>query len=236
MGEVLVQINWILNCAISSSLWAQLFLMYLLWLLVNSRNIFYTVVYMFLLLIYLGVFIAFYQMELYTGFLWVAEFSIVLVFLILVIYLNTDGYSKHLQSYSTSRFAIFVFISLCIGVAFHTNRLSLSYDFLMDEAALWDNYYEALFNTTTNDFNGLFLSYYNFNSFEFLLFALLLLFGTFLCVALFKSFYTVKTIPYSRFFSMFDFFALKTNYNFLRQQNLHTQTSNPAANRVIRKK
>jgi len=119
---------------------------------------------------------------------------------------------------------------------FNANRLSLPYDFLVDEVALWDNYYEALSNTAINDFNGLFLSYYNFNSLEFLLFALLLLFGTFLCVALFKSFYVAKVIPYSRFFSLFDFFSLKTNYNFLRQQNLHMQTSNPAANRVIRKK
>lgn len=236
MLDGLLQMNLIPSWVISYNLIWQLVLIYVLWLLLNSRNVFYSLMYMFVILVFLGIFIAYYQMELYTGFLWVAEFSVVLVFLILVIYLNTDGYSKHLSNYS--RYRLWVFCSLVIVLCFffHTNQLGTPVLFLADELSIWDDYYSALTYTTTNDFNGLFLSYYTVNSMEFLLFAMLLLFGTFLCVALFKVFFTVKLIPYGRFFSIFDFFRTKTNYNFLRQQNLHKQTSAPAATRVIKKK
>ena len=87
-----------------------------------------------------------------------------------------------------------------------------------------------------NYFNGLFCSYYIFNSFEFIVFALLLLFCSFLCVCIFKLFFIFKIIPYSNFLAIFDFFSLKINYNFIRQQNLHKQTNTPASNRIIRKK
>lgn len=138
--------------------------------------------------------------------------------------------------FTSYKLVIFLIISIPFLLSMRFNGVNLPYDFLFDFTTLWDDYYEALNNTAINDFNGLFNSYYVLNSFEFLLFGMLLLFGTFVCVALFKSFFILKTIPYSNFFSIFDFFSLKLNYNFMRQQNLHKQTLTPAVNRVIKKK
>lgn len=236
MVDFVGYINWIYDFSNTQYLFSQLMFLYLLFLIVKSKNIFYSVLFTFLQLIFLGIFIAFYQMELYTGFFWVAEFSIFLVFLILLIYLNTDGYEKYSNFFYTIRFWYFLIILIPFFFLFKYNALNLPFNFLFDFNSLWDDYYEALSNVSTNDFNGLFNSYYVINSFEFLLFGLLLLFGTFLCVGIFKVFFIVKSIPYSSFFSIFNFFSLKINYNFLRQQNLHKQTSMPAVNRVIRKK
>jgi len=86
--------NWICDYSNIYLILSQSFLLYIMYLLLKSRNIFYTLMYFFLMLIFLGIFICYYQLELFTGFLWVAEFSVVLVFLILIIYLNTDGFMK----------------------------------------------------------------------------------------------------------------------------------------------
>ena len=236
MSDIIIYFNWLFDFSFSQNLIPQLVLLYLLYLIVKSKNVFYTLVYVFLQLIFFGIFVAYYQMELYTGFLWVAEFSVVLVFLILLIYLNTDGYTKYNNLFNSIRFIYFFILILPFLFSIRHSNTHLPFDFLFDYSSLWDDYYEALNNTSINDFNGLFTSYYVINSFEFLLFALLLLFGTFLCVSLYKVFFTFKVIPYSNFFSIFNFFSMKINYNFLRQQNLHKQTSTPASNRVIKKK
>lgn len=229
-------INYFFDFVITQNLIPQLFLLYTTYLLIKSKNIFYSLLYVFIQLLFLGIFIAFYQMEFYTGFLWVAEFSVVLVFLILLIYLNTDGYLKYNYMLVNIRFYSYILLFLLVFFSIKTQTFNLPMDFLFDYVSLWDDYYEALNNTLVNDFNGLFNSFYVLNSFEFLLFGLLLLFGTFLCVGMYKTIFTAKLIPYSRFFSIFNFFNLKINYNFIRQQNLHTQTSTPAVNRVIKKK
>lgn len=232
----LIFVSYFFDFIFTQNLLPQLFLLYTVYLLIKSKNIFYSLLYVFIQLLFLGIFIAFYQMEFYTGFLWVAEFSVVLVFLILLIYLNTDGYVKYNYLLTNVKFYSYVILFFVVFFSIKTQIFNLPIDFLFDYVSLWDDYYEALNNTLVNDFNGLFTSFYVLNSFEFLLFGLLLLFGTFLCVGLYKTIFTAKIIPYSRFFSIFNFFNLKINYNFIRQQNLHTQTLTPAVNRVIKKK
>lgn len=236
MSDLFIYCNWLFNFSVSQTLLPQLILLYTLFLMIRSKNIFYALVYFFLELLFLGIFTAFYQMELYTGFLWVAEFSIVLVFLILLIYLNTDGYLKYTNFTSALRYLYLFAVSIPIIFSIRYSHIHMPYDFIFDYVTLWDDFYESLHNVATNDFNGLFISYYVINSFEFVVFALLLFFGTLLCVALYRVFFVYKLIPYSNFFSIFDFFSIKLNYNFLRHQNLHKQTSTPASNRVIKKK
>jgi len=236
MTGLVLYLNWLFDFSFSVNFFPQLIVIYTLYLLIKSRNIFYSLIYVFLELIFFGIFIAFYQMELYTGFLWVAEFSIFLVFLILLIYLNSDGYSKNNNNFSNIKNYYFIVLFIPIIFIMRHSSNHMPYDFLFDYNSLWDDYYEALNNVSTNDFNGLFTSYYTLNSFEFLIFAILLFAGTLLCISLYKVFYTFKTTPYSRFFSIFNFFSLKINYNFLRQQNLHKQTRTPASNRVLKKK
>lgn len=236
MTDLVLYFNWLFEFSFSQNLLPQIILIYTLFLIIKSKNIFYSLLYVFIQLVFFGIFIAYYQMEFYTGFLWVAEFSIVLVFLILLIYLNTDGYIKYNYFLTSIKFSYFVLIVVFFSLTIKANNITMPYDFLFDFNSLWDDYYEALNNVSINDFNGVFNSYYVFNSFELLLFAFLLLFGTLLCVSIYKSFFTYKSIPYSSFFSVFNYFSLKINFNFLRQQNLHSQTSVPASNKIMKKK
>lgn len=236
MTDLILYFNWLFEFSLSQNLLPQIILIYTLFLIIKSKNIFYSLLYVFIQLLFFGIFIAYYQMEFYTGFLWVAEFSIVLVFLILLIYLNTDGYIKYNYFLTSIKFSYFVLIAVFFSLTIKVSNITMPYDFLFDFNSLWDDYYEALNNVSINDFNGVFNSYYVFNSFELLLFAFLLLFGTLLCVSIYKSFFTYKSIPYSSFFSVFNYFSLKINFNFLRQQNLHSQTSVPASNKIMKKK
>lgn len=236
MSNVVLYANYLYDFIFSQNLIPQIFLLYTLYLIFKSKNIFYSLLYTFIQLIFFGIFIAYYQMEFYTGFLWVAEFSIFLVFLILLIYLNTDGYIKLNYLLMNIKLYYYILLFTLFFIIIKLQNVQLFNDFLFDFNSLWDDYYEALNNTLVNDFNGLFNSYYVINSFEFVIFGLLLLFGTFLCVSLYKTIFINKIIPYSSFFSIFNFFNLKINYNFMRQQNLHTQTNTPASNRVIKKK
>lgn len=235
MDFITVFCNWLLDFTNIDLLLGQSFFMYVLYLLLKTRNIFYTLFYFFILLISTGVFICFSQLELFAGFLWVTEFSVVLVLLILLIYLNADGYVKYSHSLEFFRYSYTISLSFIL-LYLNFSVVSSKYHFLFDYICLWDNYYEALNNINVNDFNGLFMSYYVLNSLELVIFALLLLVATFVCVMIFKSFYSYKVIPYSTFFSLFNFFNIKLNYNFLRQQNLNKQNSSPAVNRIMRKK
>ena len=108
--------------------------------------------------------------------------------------------------------------------------------FVTEYVIIWDDFYEAFSNPNMNDFSLLFLSYYNVNSFEFILFAILLFVGTMVCVCVFKGIYSYRYINLVNFFSGLDLFHNKICYNFLRQQNLHKQGMMPASNRIMRKK
>jgi hypothetical protein len=54
-------------------------------------NIYYTLLYLFIEIVLFGVFISLYQMELFTGFLWVVEGSVIFIALLLLFYLNVEG-------------------------------------------------------------------------------------------------------------------------------------------------
>jgi hypothetical protein len=101
---------------------------------------------------------------------------------------------------------------------------------------VWDNFYEAIYNSNNNDFTGLLLSYYHFNSFEFLLLGCLLLIGSLLCVNLFKANYNVRLQKYDTLFNFFSFFKDLINFVFMRKQNLFNQQKATASTRIFKKK
>lgn len=205
-------------------------------LLIRSRNTYYSLLYLFIELVLFGIFICLYQMELFAGFLWVAEGTVLLVFLILLIYLNAEGFDRRNFFFISWRGWMVVGFVI-VGSGFIGSHLIEGGNyFLMEYVVVWDDFYESLNNININDFSLLFLSYYNVNSFEFVLFAVLLFVGTMVCVVIFKSFYTFKLITLTTFFNSFHLFDDKISYNFLRQQNLHKQGMMTASNRIMRKK
>lgn len=227
---------WLYEWCFSDVFVLQVLIIYNFLLLIRSTNLYYSLLYLFVELVLVGIFICLYQMELFSGFLWVAEGTVVLVFLILLIYLNAEGFERRNFSYISWRgFGIFflIFIFCSVGIM---SGVECNIYFLTEYVIVWDDFYEAVNNVNMNDFSLLFLSYYNINSYEFIMFALLLFIGTMICVVIFKSFYSFKLATLAVFFNSFNLFADKVNYNFLRQQNLHKQGMMTASNRIMRKK
>jgi hypothetical protein len=101
---------------------------------------------------------------------------------------------------------------------------------------LYLDFYLFLDNFLLNDFFSLFLNYYFFNSFEFVLIAFLLFFGSLICIFLnfllkYKNF---DTELYSNMY--FGFFLNNFSGNLLRKQNLVKQTNGYSSLRIFKKK
>lgn len=101
---------------------------------------------------------------------------------------------------------------------------------------LIEDYYEALYNTKLNDLFSLYISYYIFNSFEFLMLGFLLLIASLVCVNLNKFNINLKLNNYYDFFIIFDFFEDFINFSFMRKQNLVSQTIQKSSIRFFKKK
>ena len=85
---------------------------------------------------------------------------------------------------------------------------------------IWDDYYEALANSILNDLTGFFFSFYEFNSFEFLVIGFFLLIGSMVCINLNKYLNNIKNDKYVDFLKLFNIFSDSVNILFLRKQNL----------------
>jgi len=222
-----------------SDLWfVQFVMIYILYLMFSALNVYYVLLYMFLEIFFFGIFISIYQMELFTGFLWVTECTVVFISLLLLFYLNIEGNQVRLDLkvfrlyYSFGLFIIFVVLmNFSYGTEFEL-YVPLALNFI----DIWDDFYEALSNTNSNDFMMLTISYYSLNSFEFICVGILLLIGSVVCVNLNKMQKSLKVQKYSNTLDIFNFFKDFVNYVFMRKQNLVDQTMHPASVRLFKKK
>ena len=57
----------------------------------QAKTLFYAIIYMFLLFIWVGVFLAYYNVELFSGFLWVVEVSIFFILILFLFFFNFSG-------------------------------------------------------------------------------------------------------------------------------------------------
>ena len=222
-----------------SDLWfVQFVMIYIIYLMFSALNPYYVLLYMFLEIFFFGIFISIYQMELFTGFLWVTECTVVFVSLLLLFYLNVEGNQVRLNLkifrlyYSFGLFVIFSLFSIYSFCSEFECYTPLAFNFI----DLWDDYYEALYNVNSNDFTMLTISYYSLNSAEFIFLGLLLLVGSVVCVHLNKAQKSLKVQKYNYTLNVFDFFKDFVNYVFMRKQNLNDQTLNPASLRLFKKK
>lgn len=215
----------------------QFFIIYVLYLLAVNNNLYYILLYIFVEIVLFGLFICLYQLELFTGFLWVAEFTVVFISVVLLFYLNVDG--LHLKYLNNINNILYYLPTLLLFVLFFNldfyNELELYLPIELNIIDTYDDYYEALNNTILNDFTPLTISYYSINSFEFIAIGLLLLLGSVACVNLYKSNKNHTIIKQSNLLNVFDFFKDFLNFSFLRKQNLNTQTNINPSLRSIKK-
>ena len=79
------------NIIFSETFFSQLIIITTLVYFYNNNNIYYMLFYFFLYLFFLGVFLSFWQVEFFTGFLWLIELTIIFVFLLILFFLNFKG-------------------------------------------------------------------------------------------------------------------------------------------------
>nr|YP_010411984.1 NADH dehydrogenase subunit 6 [Tetrahymena rostrata]QBI37952.1 Ymf62 [Tetrahymena rostrata]URP31144.1 NADH dehydrogenase subunit 6 [Tetrahymena rostrata] len=215
----------------------QFFIIYILYLLVVNNNLYYVLLYVFLEIVFFGLFICLYQLELFTGFLWVAEFTIIFISVVLLFYLNVGG--LHLK-YNNINNLFYYLPSIVLFLLFYCldflSELELYLPIEFNYMDFYDDYYESFNNTNMNDFIPLTLSYYSVNGIEFILIGLLLLLGSVACVNLYKSNKNFSIIKQSNLLNMFNFFKDFINFSFLRKQDLNYQTNFKPSLRSIKKK
>lgn len=216
----------------------QFFILYLLYLIIVNNNLYYLLLYVFLEIVLFGLFICLYQLELFTGFLWVAEFTIIFIAVVLLFYLNVDG--LHLKFNNNLNNILYFIPIIFIFLLFYNLDIYFELENFLpiefNNIDYYDDYYEALNNNIMNDFTPLTLSYYSINSIEFIIIGLLLLLGSVACVNLYKSNKNFTIIKQSNVLEMFNFFKDFINFSFLRKQDLNNQTNFNPSLRSIKKK
>ncbi len=197
------------------------------------NNIYYTLLYTFLNFFLIGIYLAIFQIELFTAFLWLVECSVLFVFLLLLFYLNVTGvYNYVYVNTYIYVWVLFVLFSLLLVV----NYTDTDNNYDLNFYGLIDNYYESIFNPITNDLFGFSISYYLLNSVEFLLVGFLLLLGSVVCVNLYQTNKNVRTQSYNNYLTVFNFFSDFSSFFFLRRQNVIKQGNTKASLKLFKKK
>lgn len=199
------------------------------------KNIYYILLYTFINFFLIGVYLAIFQIELFTAFLWLVECSVLFVFLLLLFYFNVKGsysYSyDYIYSYIILLLLFFYYISINIYSESNTS-------FIVDLSfyGLIDNYYESIFNPINNDLFGFSISYYLINGVEFIFIGFLLLIGSVICVNLYQMNKNIRTQNYDSFLTIFNFFTDFSSFLFFRKQNLTKQGNTKASLKIFKKK
>lgn len=204
-------------------------------MLFTSKNLYYNLFYLFVLIIVFGLSISLFQYELFTGFLWVLEFTIIFISILLLFYLNIEGNVQRIDLFESklSYLVIILVVIFTIPSLLFSTSAPIIFFPLND---IWDDYYEALKNLNVNDFTPIFLSYYTINSLEFLLVGFLLLVGSVVCVSLNKASKIKRVKGVNSELKSFELFSDLIDFVFMRKQNLFDQTSMPSASRFYKKK
>lgn len=185
---------------------------------------YYSLLYLFLEIFYFGIVLSFNQVELFTGFLWVVEYIVIFVFLLMLFYINSQGDFKVNKNYLYKYSYLIIII---IFLFFYPLTWYNNFTFIINLYTItyWDDYYESFNNLNMNDFVGLYISYFTFNSLEYILIGFLLFLGSLLCICLFRLTKVIKFKNYKLFFKTF---KLTQSYNFstfMRKQNLNKQAN-----------
>ena len=209
----------------------QLVCLYIVYLFIISNNSYYLLLFLVLLTFFFGVFLALYQLELFTAFLWLVELSVFFVFLLLLFFINIKGV---VISYKINQYyyLIFLFFSFFFLYSFSDSDQTAINTVLFYS----DDFYNAVTAVVNNDFYGLFISYYYINIVEFIIVGLILLVGSLFCITLFNLNSNVVKNNFTQFFKIFDFFKDFVSYFFLRKQNLTRQGFSKETIRVFKKK
>ena len=222
-----------------SDIWLiQFILLYFIYLLFSTFNIYFVLFYLFIEIFLIGIFISIIQLELFTGFLWIIECTIIFISLILLFYINVEGIQI---KFNLKIYRLYFVFNLFILFFIFNNFFFINiYEFYLfinfNNIDMWDNFYESIFNINMNDFKALTIIYYIINSIEFLVIGFILLIGSLICVNLNKLQKFIQIYKYNVYFFVFSYFKDYVNYVFLRKQNIINQSIFNNSIRLFKKK
>lgn len=200
-------------------------------------SVYYTAFYFTLLVVFFGLFLAIYQLDLFTAFLWLAEFVVIFITILFIFFLNVySNVSKKNKIFFFTKYIGFIFFFVILSQYYSVFYDISSLGFNFFSYYLYDNFYGNVSVSILNDFFSFFKSYYYYNSLEFLLVGFLLLIGSLICVNLNFFSKNNKVLNYYDFFTVFDFFKDFSKFIFMRKQNLVDQLNTQSATRVFKKK
>lgn len=181
---------------------------------------------MFIIFLWLGVFLCFFNVELFTGFLWVVELTVVFIIILFLFFFNFSGELKN------SRFFFFRFIAVIFFFFFDDISSVLE---LLNFNFFFDDFYESSAYLGLNDICSLFLSYYSFNGFLLFVFGFLIFLTSIICVSVLRAARGSLVLAAAESLSTYSFFRDLLNFEFLRKQNLFYQNLRKPATRLVKK-
>lgn len=233
----LISLNWLPWITFFTDFYLiQLFLCYTLYLIFFSKNVFYLLFYFFSFIFYVGIFFCVYQLELFTGFLWLIESIIIFISLLLLFFLKTSGtVNNNVLIYSNLKYYVYGIILLVfIYKLISPSRCYINN--LFNEIFYYSEYYEAHYNVNVNDFIAFLISYYYINNYFLLSLGVLILVSSLIVINLHRHNKNNRVQHFSTFFSIFNFWKQNIDFIFLRQQNLTDQEKTTATSRIFKKK
>lgn len=216
----------------------QFLIVYTLYLIYSTNNLYFVLFYVFILFFYFGLFLSIYNLELFTAFLWLTECVIIFVSILFLFYLNVYGNSNKLNIniFSYKYYGLFFSFFFSSLIFIYPSELEYYLPLELNNVLIWDDYYEALNNNKMNDLFGIYISYYFINSFEFIIIGLLLLIASVVSVNLNKFNRNIKSNNYYDLLTLFDFFDDFVKFIFMRKQNLVDQKISSTSTKVFKKK
>ncbi len=156
--------------------------------------------------------------------------------MLIIFYLNFKGnFNKIDKKFNfLKKISFFFFYFFTCLIYYYDTEYTVKYQFI--PVYIFDDYYESFKNSIMNDLQVLLLSYYYFNSLEYIIICLILFLGSILCINIFKINRTEPINNIYNFLSNFDFFKKSLSYFFLRKQNLFYQNLSKSSTRIIKKK
>jgi hypothetical protein len=222
---------------LSFNLLIQAVLIYLLYNIYTSTIMYYTVFYLLLQTVVSGLMLMYYTMDLFSAFLFLAEFVIIFICILLVFYLNVYGNTNKVLTSVYLKKHFFLIIPALMNILNNVySELENYSEFLFNSSVFYENYYLYLNSKTFNDFYGLFISIFQLNSVATTVIAYLLLVGSFIAVNIHISTKSLKVLNYTDFFLMFDMFKDFSKFIFMRKQNLTDQLHTTSSTRFFKKK
>jgi hypothetical protein len=198
---------------------------------------YYTVFYLLLQTVVSGLMLMYYNMDLFSAFLFLAEFVIIFISILMVFYLNVYGNINKTSNFFNLKKRFFFLIPALVNTI---NPLYSEFDsfsiFFLNSSSHYDNYYLHLFLKNFNDFYGLFINFFQTNSIPTTVIAILLLLGSFIAVNIHIQTKSIKVLKYSDFFLIFDMFVDFSKFIFMRKQNLVDQMNVSSSTRFFKKK